>query len=240
MIEDIRRYWDLDARTYDRAPGHRHRSAAERSAWASALCRLLPPAPSRVLDVGAGTGFLSLTAARLGHRVVAVDLSSEMLGRLRETALSEGLAVEVVQAPAEEVPSGFDAVMERHLLWTLPDPEVALRAWRAAAPGGRLLLVESLWGVEALERLKARARERLRRVLGRPPDHHGSYPEALREGLPLASGTSPSTLVEMARRAGWGEPRLERLRDVEWAALLELNPLERLLGIAPRFVVSAG
>jgi hypothetical protein len=31
-----------------------------------------------------------------------------------------------------------------------------------------------------------------------------------------------------------------RLRDVEWAATLELDPVGRVLGVSPRFAVVAG
>lgn len=105
------------------------------------------PAPTDVLDVGAGTGFLSLLAARLGHRVTAVDFSAEMLARLSAKAADQGLEVDVVEGSAEAVPAGrFDAVIERHVVWTLPDPVATLDTWRATAPDGRLLLFESAWG----------------------------------------------------------------------------------------------
>ena len=131
--------------------------------------------------------------------------------------------------------------MERHLLWTLPDPEGAVRAWRPAAPAGRLVLVESMWGtVDPLEARKARARQLVHRWLGRPHSHHSEYTPEMAAALPLAAGTHPSTLVELAERAGWPAARLERLRDVEWASLLALSPWERALGVAPRYIVSAG
>ena len=39
-----------------------------------------------------------------------------------------------------------DAVLARHLLWTLPDPLAALARWvRLVRPGGRLVLVEGRW-----------------------------------------------------------------------------------------------
>ena len=158
ILDEIRRFWDDDAATYDNAPGHRPRSPAVQAAWTAALDSLLPPAPARVLDCGAGTGFLSLIAARLGHRVTALDLSSAMLAKLGTAADAEGLDIDVVVAPAHEPPVGpepFDAVIERHLLWTLPDPLAALSAWRAAAPGGRLVAVESLWGEAPVLELSA-------------------------------------------------------------------------------------
>ena len=104
----VRVWWDADAATYDDSSDHGWAvaSPARRAAWNAALHRLLPGRGSRVLDVGAGTGFLSLAAARLGHRVTALDLSGGMLERLAEHAAREGLQVDVVQGGAEEPPAG--------------------------------------------------------------------------------------------------------------------------------------
>jgi len=241
MLDEIRRFWDDDAATYDDAPGHHPRSPAVQAAWTSAVAALLPPAPARVLDCGAGTGFLSLIAARLGHRVTALDLSGAMLERLRDAAGAEGLRIDVVEGPAEEPPPGFDAVMERHLLWTLADPGAALAAWHRAAPGGVLVAVESMWGAaDRLEALRSPLRRALRRWRGTPDDHHGPYPSEVRASLPLGAGTAPRDVTRLVGRAGWPTPRLVRLRDVEWAAALELPLPERLVGVAPRFAVVAG
>ena len=87
LHDRLRRYWDEDAATYDLAPEHVVQTRAQRAAWDAVLTRLLPDAPARVLDVGAGTGFLALPLARLGHRVTAVDLAPAMLERLRAEAL---------------------------------------------------------------------------------------------------------------------------------------------------------
>ncbi|MCU4186100.1 methyltransferase domain-containing protein [Acidiferrimicrobium sp. IK] len=242
IADQIRRYWDADAATYDQMPSHRPTSAGEIAAWSSALARLLPAPPSRVLDCGAGTGFLSLIAARLGHKVTALDLSPGMLAKLHDRATAEGVGVEIVEGPADQPPPGpFDAVMERHLLWTLPDPVAALRAWRAVAPGGRLVVIESVRGdADRAEALKAKARALLGRARGRHADHHAPYSDALLAALPMGRSTSPSQVVETVSAAGWPDPWLERLHDVEWATAVGLPMPDRLLGVAPRFTVTAG
>ena len=147
VSERVRTYWDVDAATYDRSPGHHPRTALELATWAAALRRLLPPPPARVLDVGAGTGFLAILLARNGYLVSALDLSEGMLGRLKAKADDAGLEVQTIHADASETPlERFDAVVSRHLLWTLPAPKATLEAWHRSAPHGRLVLMESLWG----------------------------------------------------------------------------------------------
>jgi len=242
VLDEIRGWWDDDAATYDNAPGHRPRTSAEWAAWSAALARLLPPLPARVLDCGAGTGFLSLIAARLGYQVTAIDLSAQMLTRLQHAAAIAGVKIETVEGPADQVPAGhFEAVMERHLVWTLPDPRAVLRVWRGAVgTSGRLILVGGLWGsADPVERCRAQLREWFRQLQGRPANHHGEYPAEVRALLPLAGGTHPSVLADLVETAGWRAPRLERLRDVEWATTLALSPLERLLGVTPRFAIVA-
>lgn len=242
LPDQIRSYWDTDSATYDLAEGHRPTSSAENAAWAAALARLLPQPPARILDCGAGTGFLSLIAARQGHKVTALDVSSGMLAQLRARANAEGLGIEIVEGPAEKPPEGpFDAVMERHVVWTLPDPAAALAAWRAVAPYGRLILVEGVWGkVDPVEGARSRVLDLVRRAKGIPDDHHAPYTSEVSDALPFAHGTQPSALVDVVAGAGWPDPWIERLRDIEWAANLARPLPERLLGVAARYVVTAG
>ena len=239
--DDLRAFWDRDAATYDLAASHAVSDPIEEAAWRAALLRSLPEPGARVLDVGAGTGSLSLLAAELGYRVTALDLSPGMLAKAREKADDRGLEIEFVEGPATRPPDGpFDAVIERHLVWTTPDPTAALRAWRLVAPGGRLAVFEGVWGAATpMDRIKDAAAGALRRAMGSAPDHHAPYaPEVLAQ-LPLGRMASPLPLIEAVRAAGWAGIRIQRLRDVEWAARLrEPWPLGWLESL-PRYVLAA-
>jgi SAM-dependent methyltransferase len=240
LLEDARRYWDEDAATYDLWREHGACSAVERAAWRAALVQLLPPCGAKLLDVGAGTGFLSLAAARMGYEVTALDISEPMLAQLRAKASDEGLSIHTVRAPAHDPPTGpFDAVMERMALWTLPDPEGALRAWREVTVGP-LIALEGLWsGGHCVAGLKAKGRKLVHRVRRLPPEHHAPYPAHLVTALPMIGDTSPTSLLQVIGAAGWECERLIRLRDVEWARLLSLPTLDRMFGVTPEYAIAA-
>ncbi|TMK31775.1 MAG: class I SAM-dependent methyltransferase [Actinobacteria bacterium] len=237
----IREWWDRDAGTYDRSASHAMTDPVEAAAWRAALQRLLPVPPARVLDVGAGTGALSLLAAELGHRVTAVDLSPGMLDRARAKAEAQGLDIEFVVGPAEAPPAGpFDAVIERHVLWTAPDPVRSLRAWHEVAPAGQVVLFEGAWGASGLVgRGREAAIELVRRLYGMPPDHHAPYDPQILSSLPLAQLDSPRPVIEAAVEAGWRAVRLYRLRDVEWAHRAGSPPVLGWLERVPRYAIVA-
>ncbi|MFJ2904762.1 class I SAM-dependent methyltransferase [Streptomyces sp. NPDC087212] len=140
--------WDALAATFDDEPDHGLRDPGVRRAWAERLAGWLPGRPGEVLDLGCGTGSLSLLASEQGHRVTGVDLAPAMLALAR--AKLAGRDAEFLVGDAAAPPVGerrFDAVLVRHVLWTLPDPAHVLRTWRGLLrPGGRLILVEGVWG----------------------------------------------------------------------------------------------
>jgi ubiquinone/menaquinone biosynthesis C-methylase UbiE len=238
----IRDYWDRDSHTYDETRSHSISDPLEAAAWRQALAEALPEPGSKVLDIGAGTGALSLLAAELGYEVTALDLSPGMLGRAELKAKERGLDARMrfVVGSGTEPPEGpFDAVMERHVLWTLPDPVGALTRWKEVS--SRLVLFEGVWGENDLRRrAKDLAADWLRRVMSVPDDHHAPYPQEVLAELPLSRLPSPLPLIEAVQEAGWSAVRIKRLRDVEWAAKLHepwpLGSLEQ----RPRYTLVAG
>jgi SAM-dependent methyltransferase len=139
--------WDAEAASFDDQPDHGLRDPAVRAAWSDLLLPLMPSAPAAVVDLGCGTGSLSVLLARAGYAVCGVDLSRGMLAVAREKAA--GLEVDFREGDAADppCPAGvYDVVLVRHVLWAMPDPAAALSAWvRLLKPDGRLVLVEGRW-----------------------------------------------------------------------------------------------
>jgi ubiquinone/menaquinone biosynthesis C-methylase UbiE len=113
---------------------------------------------STVVDLGAGTGRLTLAAAPHVGRVVAVDVSPAMLALLRERAAMAGLAnVECVQAgflSYQHTGPLADAVYTRNALHQLPDFWKALALDRIAKllrPGGVLRLRDLVFDFQPAE-----------------------------------------------------------------------------------------
>jgi len=159
--QQVAAHWDRRAAHFDEDFGHSIRTAAERAAWDRILDLVIPSGPraSRphaagtaavpldALDVGCGTGFLSLELAARGHRVVGIDLAPAMLEAATRKAAAQGLAsARFETADAEQLPypaASFDLVISRHVLWTLPHPEAAIADWlRVLRPGGRLAIID--------------------------------------------------------------------------------------------------
>lgn len=150
---DPAQVWDAEAERFDDQPDHGLKDPAVRAAWSHLLVPLLPRPSARVADLGCGTGSVSLLLAEEGHVVTGVDVSPAMVARARDKLTAAGVEAEVVVgdvcAPGLE-PGSFDVVMTRHVLWALDDPDLAVARWvDLLAPGGRLLLVEGLWGTGA-------------------------------------------------------------------------------------------
>ncbi|WP_225335612.1 class I SAM-dependent methyltransferase [Halomicrobium urmianum] len=189
----VERHWNNRAETFDDEVHHGIHGEDQRERWLSVLGERTGEPPQRVLDVGCGTGVVSLLLAGLGHDVTGVDVAPAMLEQAREKARRAGLSVAFQRGDAEGLGVQDDAVdlaTARHLLWTLPDPEAAVEEWqRVVGPGGRLLLIEGYWD---------------------HPEPRDEY-EAIHGDLPLYHGRPPGELREFLREAG--------LRDVEYEPL---------------------
>ena len=123
--------------------GHFRRSREERRNRAVARLVDTPPG-SRVLDAGAGGGFLSEMLARRGFNVVATDLGFDSLHRAGHRLNNLGLPVSCVLGDLYRLPfedASFDAAVSSEVLEHLETPASALSELaRVIRPGGILVV----------------------------------------------------------------------------------------------------
>ncbi|MGH2935283.1 MAG: class I SAM-dependent methyltransferase [Gaiellaceae bacterium] len=97
-----------------------------------------------VLDVACGTGNAALRAAEAGARVVALDLTPELLETGRALAAEAGLTIAWIEGDAEALPfddESFDVVLSTLGVMFAPRHGVAAAELaRVLRPGGRMVL----------------------------------------------------------------------------------------------------
>jgi len=137
------------------------------------VARLAPQPGDRWLDVGCGTGAVSMRAARAGADVTGIDLSEVMIETARRRAQEEALAIEYQVGDAESLPvpdASFDVVSSSVGLIFAPDhPAVARELARVVRPGGRLGL--SSWKPESRV---VRGQQLAAKYLPPPPEGAGN------------------------------------------------------------------
>jgi ubiquinone/menaquinone biosynthesis C-methylase UbiE len=210
LKEDIREYWSERSKTFDLAFGHRIPPGPELNAWAAAVERGLGRAPLKVLELACGTGEVTNVLLSLGHQVTALDFSEAMLAvARRKHAKREG--VHFILADAErtmEPDAGYDAVVCRHLVWTLTEPDQAFADWyRVLKPGGKLLIFDGDWAKPTLVgRLASFAIGLIDRVTGIDPHYDGAMSDrhqSIMGRLPFGAGLAVERLAPLIEAAGF-------------------------------------
>jgi ubiquinone/menaquinone biosynthesis C-methylase UbiE len=133
--------WDAIAEGYDRYVAPQEVDLANEALRLVAL-----QAGERFLDVAAGTGGLSLPAARLGAKVLATDWSPAMIERFEARVRTESLRDtegRVMDCHALDLPDdSFDVTGSQFGVMLVPDQPRALREMvRVTKPGGRVLVI---------------------------------------------------------------------------------------------------
>jgi SAM-dependent methyltransferase len=185
----------------------------------------------RVLDLGAGNGWLCYRLARGGHQALALDLREDSVDGLGAAARYlerwPGLFTRVA-ASFDALPlagAGFDLVVFDASLHYATDLAGVLReAARVAVPGGRVVILDS-----PFYRREARGEEMVAEKRARAESEFGDRAAALM-ALPFIEFLTPGRLADASRGIGlrW---RRHRVRYPLW---YELRPwLARLRGGRP-------
>jgi len=218
-IDDVarnRQAWNAISDEYQRE--HHDQLAVDEIVWGGwsiperELNALDNVAGQDVLELGCGAAQFSIKLARLGARVVGVDVSSQQLGHARRLMEEAGVDFPLVEASATNVPlpdSAFDLVFCDHGGMTWADPYRTIpEAARLLRAGGLLVFNMSTAFVMVTTDQQTGATETLHR------DYFGMHRDEEDWG---ATGF----------QLPYGEwIRLLRANDFEVEALLELRPPE--------------
>ena len=182
--EKIRAFWDHPRQDYD--AGHGVNDPAEKEMWRKGMAELLGPDKNlMILDIGTGTGFLALLLAEMGYNVTGVDWAMAKIQKAKDKAAASKIYVnfEVQDAETLSFPDDtFDAVVSRHVIWTLSDPYAAAREWvRVTKPGGKVIVD-------------------IPRMASHSGSHH--FGEEIGKNLPFYNGADPEKIEEMLKGAG--------------------------------------
>lgn len=208
--QKIKEYWDC---TREHAF---FKDDAEEEAWRKVLHEEFGTENLKILDVGTGNGSLALLFAEMGHEVVGIDISEEMLAVAIEKAKERGVSPDLRVGDAESLDfedKSFDAVVSRIVLWTLPHPETAIREWqRVLKPGGEVYTFE----IDSSGRRNRKDRW-IKRNLGlflitiierKNAWKRAHYSKDINESLPLCYDNASSNAinkVELFRKCGFDD-----------------------------------
>jgi len=230
--EVIQNYWDYRSESYTN--GVIEHSEEERNAWKAMLSKSIDGKKGlKVLDVGTGPGFLALLFAEMGNEVTAVDLSNNMLEKARKNASKMSLNINFLQGDAENLrlPDGyFDVVVNKYLLWTLPEPGKALIEWkRVLKDGGTIIAIDGDWNQHSLSgRIRSKAADTLRGV------KEGNYIKIFRKqygpikkNLPLFT-LKPEHVSEILKDSGFETVSIKRMDNLCKSAQKKGSLLDKL------------
>ena len=217
----IKEYWNGRSSTFDLSPGHVIGSGEEKEAWKSLFQDKFGKRIQKILDVGAGTGFLSLILAEMGYDVVGIDLSEEMIRRAKEKAAEQGveLKVKFKVGDAEALPfeSGvFDAIVNRAVLWTLPEPKKALDEWKRVLKPGRKLcfFLHEPHHKGITQGVRRQLGNVLILFLERRNPWYSLYNNKLGVDLPFRGGVEPSVITNLLEDSEFEQVSAEPMHEI--------------------------
>ena len=200
-----------------------------------------------VVDLGAGTGLLTLAFAPLVRQVVAVDISERMLDRLDDAAAADGVRnVEPFVADLRRLPLEDESatlVVSNYAFHHLDNAgkELALaEVRRILRPGGRLVICDMMFSLSLERRDRQLVWDKVTTLLKRGP---AGVARILRNAGRLLVGrweqpATPETWEEMLEARGFANVRIELLAH-EAAVAVARRPEFSVAGVRAHVVRAA-
>lgn len=241
--EVIRNYWDYRSGSYNNEGIEQ--SEERRKAWKAMLSTAIEGKRGlNVLDVGTGPGFLALLFAEMGNEVTAVDLSHNMLEKARKNASKKSLNINFLHGDAENLQlpdSHFDIVVNRYLLWTLPDPGKALMEWkRVLKDGGTIIAIDGDWNEQKLSRrIWMKVSDFSRGVKeGKYMKIYRKQYEPIKKDLPLFS-LKPDHVYKLFKDSGFETVVIQRMDEASGSEKKKSDFLDKLFFSNPVYFIKA-
>jgi ubiquinone/menaquinone biosynthesis C-methylase UbiE len=234
LKEDIRTYWSKRAETFDLSWGHKIRTNDEMNGWGALFATPGGIKPGdKVLELASGTGEITRVLVAMGCTVDAIDLCEPMITRARQKHVNAPVKFHLGDAENTMMPDdAYDAVVCRHLVWTLIDPAAALADWfRVLKPGGRLIIADGDW---VRTTAKSRALKKLSYWIDRVQGVKSLWDQAAHDQIMaqvyFRDGLKEGALRDMAAQAGFSsivttglDPiRAHQWRSASWSERLRL------------------
>ena len=210
LKKKVEKYWDWRSSSYtldiDKSP------ETDR-AWYNTIRALADAGETRTaLDVGTGPGQLAFYLAEAGFNVTGMDISPEMIRSAQKTADEMQLTINFRTGDAELLnftDNSFDVIVSRNLIWTLPNPEKALKEWhRVLKPGGRIIVSDGFWQNQTWRRIYEIPINLLKGIFqlnNRVSLRFFLHYFSVMKDLPLYEGVKKEEMLHLLRDAGFND-----------------------------------